>query len=512
MTSSQASTPRIGWREALPPLLVYLAAGLSGMTNIVATFFVKEHLGLSAEFVAALGFWTTLPWTLKMAFGHLVDLLWRFRAWLVILGAALAFLASLIWLGLLVQRPAMAAWMPAEAWYVCSALLAPIGYVLQDVVADAMSVEAVPRTNARGDPVDEARSRLMHTTMQSWSRGVLIAGGLVVAVVNLWTFDELPAQSRLEAYRQIVAFSLAVPVLPILGAVLAMRHEPSRPAPRPDPLLLGGSVAFATVTLMLGLARVPHSELWVFMLSLAIIGALMRRLLGQLDDAPRRALIGTAIALFMFRAVPDLGPGPTWWQIDELRADEGFFARLSVLGSVLALVGLVALRRWMARHSVPFTIVVLALAWTVLSLPMIGLYFGLHERLGINGRAIVVLDTAALSLLGEVAMVPMLAWVARTAPDALKATYFAVMVSFTNLGFLLSRLGTEYLNRWFMIAREVRDGTGTVVTAADYSQLGPMALTHAAIVLTVPLLTVFALQRSRFRSVAPVPRSVPQSY
>lgn len=61
-------------------------------------------------------------------FGHLVNLLWRFRAWLVMLGAALAFLTSLIWLGLLVQRPAMAAWMPAEAWYVCSALLAPIGY------------------------------------------------------------------------------------------------------------------------------------------------------------------------------------------------------------------------------------------------------------------------------------------------------------------------------------------------------------------------------------------------
>ncbi|HCZ48745.1 MAG TPA: hypothetical protein DCZ11_07050 [Gammaproteobacteria bacterium] len=67
MTSSQASTPRLGWREALPPLLVYLAAGLSGVTNIVATFFAKEHLGLLADFVAALGFWTTLPWTLKMA-------------------------------------------------------------------------------------------------------------------------------------------------------------------------------------------------------------------------------------------------------------------------------------------------------------------------------------------------------------------------------------------------------------------------------------------------------------
>src|SRR5512135_2968752 len=41
----------------LPPLMVYMAAGISGLTGIVGTFFVKEYLGLSAAFLAALGFW-----------------------------------------------------------------------------------------------------------------------------------------------------------------------------------------------------------------------------------------------------------------------------------------------------------------------------------------------------------------------------------------------------------------------------------------------------------------------
>ena len=35
----------------LPPLMVYLAAGVSGLTAIVGTFFVKDYLGLSAEFL-----------------------------------------------------------------------------------------------------------------------------------------------------------------------------------------------------------------------------------------------------------------------------------------------------------------------------------------------------------------------------------------------------------------------------------------------------------------------------
>jgi hypothetical protein len=38
----------------LPPLMVYLAAGISSLTAIVGTFFVKDYLGLSAAFLAAL--------------------------------------------------------------------------------------------------------------------------------------------------------------------------------------------------------------------------------------------------------------------------------------------------------------------------------------------------------------------------------------------------------------------------------------------------------------------------
>jgi hypothetical protein len=36
----------------LPPLMVYVAAGISGLTGIVGTFFVKDYLNLSAAFLA----------------------------------------------------------------------------------------------------------------------------------------------------------------------------------------------------------------------------------------------------------------------------------------------------------------------------------------------------------------------------------------------------------------------------------------------------------------------------
>src|SRR5688500_8619913 len=183
----------------LPPLMVYVAAGISGLTSIVGTFYVKERLGLSAEFLAALGFWMMLPWALKMPLGHLVDLMWRWKGLLVYLGAGLITLSLLIMIGLLGHLDAMQAIASVEAWYVTAALLAPIGYVLQDVVADAMTVEAVPRVDANGHPLTPENRKSMHVTMQTLGRVAIISGGVLVSVVNVVVLQgvgELPEAQK----------------------------------------------------------------------------------------------------------------------------------------------------------------------------------------------------------------------------------------------------------------------------------------------------------------------------
>lgn len=127
--------------------MVYLAAGISGLTGIVGTFSIKDYLDLPAEFLAMLGFWAGLPWALKMPLGHVVDLIWRWKSLLVLLGAGLISASLAIMLVLISSPSILTPYMPLESWFVVAALLAPVGYVVQDVVADAMTVEAVP---ARG--------------------------------------------------------------------------------------------------------------------------------------------------------------------------------------------------------------------------------------------------------------------------------------------------------------------------------------------------------------------------
>jgi hypothetical protein len=98
-------------------------------------------------------------------------------------------------------------------------------------------------------------------------------------------------------------------------------------------------------------------------------------------------------------------------------------------------------------------------------------------------------------------MIPLLAWIARNAPAHLKATFFAVFASFTNLALSASALGTKYLNEAFVVTREVKDKlSGAIITTADYSELGLLLITVLLITLTVPIGMVIIIQNSRFKT------------
>ncbi len=209
----------------LPPLMVYVAAGISGLTAIVGTFFIKDYLNLSAAFLAGLGFWAGLPWALKMPLGHLVDLIWKQKNYMVFLGAGVIAASLLIMYGLIGHTQEMAAIMPVESWYVVSVILAPVGFVIQDVVADAMTVEAVPHIDENGVPISEDTIKDMHTTMQTLGRFAIIGGTVLVALANVIFFrdiDALDEAQKIELYAAIYAYALIIPAVSVLGVLLAM--------------------------------------------------------------------------------------------------------------------------------------------------------------------------------------------------------------------------------------------------------------------------------------------------
>ncbi len=512
----------------LPPLMIYLAAGISGLTGIVGTFFVKDYLNLSAAFLAGLGFWAGIPWALKMPLGHLVDLIWNKKNYMVFVGASLISLSLLIMYGLIIHTEWMSSILSVETWFVISVLLAPIGYVVQDVVADAMTVEAVPLVDDSGNKFSRDEIKLMHTTMQTLGRFAIIGGTVLVALANVILFkgvDELEQADKISLYGSIYIYALIIPIVSVLGIFLAsyLKNQKKRklieqglegdqdyaPSERTEVnwWILGGSLVFVIFTLGIGSFKVPFAQEIVFVGSMAIIVFLMNKLVKELPQDLRLTVVGTAIIIFIFRAMPGPGPGLSWFEIDVLEFNEQFFSVLSLIASVLTLVGIILLRPFMANNSIARIIVILSVAGAILFLPSVGMYYGFHNWTSsitngvVDAKFIAILNTALESPLGQVSMIPLLAWIAKNAPSHLKATFFAVFASFTNLALSASALGTKYLNEIYVITREVKDKvTNAILTTADYSDLGILLITVTLITLIIPIVFVVIIQKTKFKT------------
>jgi hypothetical protein len=516
----------------LPPLMIYVAAGVSGLTGIVGVFFIKDYLNLSAAFLAGLGFWAGIPWALKMPLGHLVDLIWLKKNYLVFVGAGLIALSVIIMYGLIVHTETMASVLKVETWFVVSALLSPVGYVVQDVVADAMTVEAVPSTDDQGIKYSSKKIKIMHTTMQTLGRFAIIGGFVLVALVNVIMFAGVSALSepeKIEIYGRIYLYALLIPIVSVSGVFLSKylakrRLEKLKKSgvveeelkklmtefsvnTQPNWWILGGSFVFVIFTLGVGILKVPFAQEIVFLGSMLIILFLMKKLIIELPEESRFVVIGTAIIIFVFRAMPGPGPGLSWFEIDVLGFDQQFFSLLSLIASVLTLVGIVIFRPFMAKNSIAKIIVVLSIVGSILFLPSVGMYYGFHNWTSsltnevVDARFIAIVNTALESPLGQVSMIPLLAWIAKNAPAHLKATFFAIFASFTNLALSANALGTKYLNEIFIITRAVKDKvTEAVLSSADYSELGILLIIVTLLTLSTPIITVWLVQKSKFKT------------
>jgi hypothetical protein len=369
--------------------------------------------------------------------------------------------------------------------------------------------------------------------MQTLGRVAIIGGLALVAGANVWLFygtEDLPPAQKARLYALVYKIALAIPVISVLGVILhgAIKWRDARRLRRqgksqaeieqllavhgeekthPNWAVLGGSLVFVMITLAVGLGGVPHAQEIIFAGSFAVIVFLLWRLARELEPEARETLVATAIILFIYRATPGTGQGTTWWMIDVLGFDESFQAKLSLVAYALTLVGMFALRGYMARNSIASIIVMLTVTGTLISLPNIGMFYGLHEWTArhtgglIDQRTIALIDTALESPLGQIAMIPMLAWIANTAPANLKATYFAVMASFSNLALSAAQLGTKYLNEIYVVTREVRDrATGQVRIPADYHEVGALMIAATLITLLVPLVAVAGVRLLRLRT------------
>jgi MFS family permease len=470
-------TPVRAFRLAyLPLLMIYFAYGALGLIAVAETFWVRKALTLTPADLAALSVWLTLPWAIKMVFGELVDtvpLLGSQRRIYVFIGA------GLIAASLLLLAGTSAGWITfadPDALYVGASLLTVVGVVLQDVVADAMSTEVVPRTEADGTPRPKADIDRDLGMVQVLGRLALSLGIFAVAGLSGWLAYALP-------YHIVFLLGLSIPVISISGALL-VRLETSERRPT-DWRILGGGLAFGAAVVLIALANAPFNQELIFLISMAVVCTMLARVTADIDPDTRQRIFYAAVVIYAFRATPTAGEGYRWFTIDRLGFDEAFFGVLQQTGAALGLAAAWLLSDAITRQPVARVLLWLTIAGGILGIPALMLVMGLHEwterAFGLGARGIALIDAAAASPLLQVSMIPLLTLTAIYAPPNRRATWFALMASFMNLALIAGQIQTKYLNLLFAVDRGAYDG------------LPALVLTVVAIGLAVPLAAILWL-------------------
>ena len=347
---------------------------------------------------------------------------------------------------------------------------------MQDVVADTMTTEVIDKTQSR-EKINQELATIQVLARLSLGFAIFITG---------WIGGEL-ADVFHDNREVVFKIALFVPLLSILGVTL-VKLNPVPVSPVNKQVLFGGFL-FAIFIVLMGYNDVPYSQEIVFVISLSVVLYLLSDLINDLEADTIRHIKMAMIIIFVYRAMPSVGAGLSWWEIDILGFDESFFAKLSAIGGGIALLGMWFSAKFIIKRDIAEVLIFLTIIGTLLSLPILAMYYDIHTMLGFDARTVALVDTAMASPFDYIAQVLMLTLVAIYAPEGKKGTWFALMASLMNIALSAGGLFTKYLNQMFVVTREVVTD-GVIITAQNYSELGSLLWVVIIIGFVVPIITI----------------------
>lgn len=398
--------------ELLAILLVYFVQGILGLSRLAVSFFLKDDLGLSPSEVSALLGITVLPWTIKPLFGFLSD-------GLPIAGYRRR--SYLVLSGLLGTAAwvALATVVDSPATAVAAIALSSLSVAVSDVIVDSLVVE-----RARHESVEGVGS------LQSLCWGVSAVGGLTTAYFSGLLLESVSNQT---------VFAI-VATFPMLVAAAAWP---------------------------IAEARSNETSNW------SAVGGQIRLLKNAISQ--KAILLPTAF-LFFWQATPSADSAFFYFSTNELGFGPEFLGRLRLITSLAALLGIWAFQRFL--KGVPFRTI---FTWsTVLSaaLGMTTLILVTHANraIGIDDRWFSLGDSLVLTVMGQIAFMPVLVLAARLCPPGIEATFFALLMSVSNLAGAVSHELGALLMAWLGVTERNFDNLALLLTIANLSTLLPLPL------------------------------------
>ncbi|MBW4476903.1 MAG: folate/biopterin family MFS transporter [Tolypothrix brevis GSE-NOS-MK-07-07A] len=402
--------------ELLAILTVYLVQGILGLARLAVSFFLKDELLLSPAEVSALMGIVMLPWVIKPLFGFISDGLpifgYRRRPYLILSG----ILGAISWvsLGTIVDT----------SWGATLAIaFTSLSVAISDVIVDSLVVE-----RARGESQAAAGS------LQSLSWGTVALGGLITAYFSGMLLEHFTT-------RNIFLITASFPLI-VSGVAWLIAETPVSKNKEDN-----------------NRSNSPT----------------IKHQLQQLRKAVSQKAIWLPTAfLFILLAMPSADSAFFFFTTNELHFQPEFLGRVRLVTSIASLVGIWIFQRFL--KTVPFRVIFgwSAVISTVLGMTMLLLVTHTNRALGIDDHWFSIGDNLILTVMGQIAYMPVLVLAARLCPPGVEATFFALLMSIVNLGGLVSHELGAVLMYQLGITETSFDAMWLLVVIANLSNLLPL--------------------------------------
>jgi len=403
--------------ELLAILSVYFVQGILGLARLAVSFFLKDELGLGPAQVSAMLGIVILPWMVKPLYGFISDGFpifgYRRRPYLVLAGLVGA--VSWVCLATIVHT----SWAATLIISVHSLSIA-----VSDVIVDSLVVE-----RARKESQADAGS------LQSicWSASAL--GGLITAYLSGWLLEHLTTRT---VFLITASFPLLVSFVAWFIAESPVDKTRNDKSNNPE---------YPTV----------------------------RHQLRQLRKAVTQKSIWLPTAfIFIWLATPSSDSAFFFFTTNELHFQPEFLGRVRLVTSIASLVGIWIFQRFL--KAVPFRVI---LGWSTVFSAAFGMTTLLlvthaNRALGIDDYWFSLGDSLILTVMGQIAHMPVLVLAARLCPPGVEATLFALLMSVHNLAALVSYELGALMMHWLHITETNFDYLWLLVVIANLSTLLPL--------------------------------------
>jgi hypothetical protein len=427
-------------------LLIYFTAGLSGISNLAGTFFLKESLpNLTSAELVNLGLLAGLPWSLKILFGLALDKSKSTYTQWVRYGLLLSLFVTLgtYYFALHVGTLAPSAFL----WLGALNILGGVGAVTQDLAADTLAVSLYQ------DPFKTSK-------LQVYARISTVLGGVIGAALS---GPVASSMSRPEAL-------LLPAVLYLISLIWSLFLNYPHVEKHSTNLQVGLSIYTYSAIYIAAVFAFADNPVVLFVASIMYFWGLVRTT--KIPALPK-TVVYSSLGLFLLRLMPGAGPGLTWFYIDVLKFDENLLGRMNLLSNLAGLAGSIFFGWILHRLGAFKAAAITTAALLLISLPDPIVFYGWKHALatggpilpfGLEPQQLIILAAEVTAPLANFMMVILGVIIARNTPKEGKAIYMSLTASLMNLALTGGDAFTWILNKLWIIERGDYTNLGIVLT------------------------------------------------